>query len=168
MATSFSIEHEFPKISLEKFEAHLNDPTLNRMLEKGLAFEERKMLEKNDAKNGDIIWTFRVKKKGTLPAAVKKILQGDAFSWQEISRYVPSEHCVHWEIIPEVKTLKFHGQGTWKLSKSGKGCKRVIEGKISVDVPLLGKVVESFIVSELKNSYEIEPEIQEKFYASVS
>lgn len=168
MATSFSLEHEFPHIPLEKFEAYLNDPTLNRMLEKGLAFEERKLLEKNDGKNGDVIWTFRVKKQGHWPSAVKKIMQGDAFSWQEISRYVPKEHCVHWEIIPEVKNLKFHGQGVWRLSKSGTGCKRVIEGKINVDIPLLGKVVESFIVNELKSTYEIEPEIQEKFYASVT
>ncbi|MCA9507370.1 MAG: DUF2505 family protein [Myxococcales bacterium] len=168
MATSFSLEHCFPHISLEKFEAHLNDPALNTMLEKGLDFEERKLLIKDDKKNGEVVWTFRVKKLGQWPSAVKKIIQNDSFSWQEISHYVPEEHCVHWEIVPEIKGIKFHGQGVWKLSKSGKGCKRVIEGKISVDIPFLGKVVESFIVNELKNTYEIEPKIQEKFYASVA
>lgn len=168
MTTSFSLEHDFPEISLAKFEAHLNDPALNSMLEKGLNFKERKLLEKNEGKNGEVTWVFRVKKQGAMPAAVQKFMQGDAFSWQEISRYSPDEHCVHWEIRPEVKGLKFSGAGVWRLLKSGKGCKRVIEGKISVEIPFVGKVVESFIVNELKATYEVEPKIQEEFYASVS
>lgn len=168
MTTKFSIEHEFPTISLEKFVAHLNDPKLNRLLEKELDFDERKLIETHEEKNGDIEWQFIVRKSGDMPAALKKIIQSDCFSWKEISRYVPSEQCIYWQIVPEVQVVKFHGEGVWRLKKSGKGCKRTIEGEIKVDIPFVGKMVESFIVNELKSTYEIEPSVQEKYYASVA
>jgi uncharacterized protein DUF2505 len=168
MTTKFSIEHDFPTISLEKFVTYLNDPKLNKLLEKELDFDERKMIEKKEDANGDIEWSFIVKKTGEMPSALKKLIQGDCFSWKEISRYVPKEHCIYWEILPDVNLVKFHGEGVWRLKKLGKGCKRIIEGEIKVDIPLLGKVVESFIVNELKSTYEIEPSVQEKFYASIA
>lgn len=168
MTTSFSLEHEFPEISLEKFVAHLNDPKLNHMLEKELSFEQRSLIEKTEGKNGDMQWQFLVKKKGELPASVKKIVPGDGLAWKEISRYVAKEHCIYWEIVPEAKVVKFHGEGVWRLSKAGRGCKRVIEGKITVEIPFVGKIIESFIVNELKSTYEVEPGVQEKFYSSIT
>jgi hypothetical protein len=167
MATKFSIEHEFPSISLEKFVAHLNDPKLNKLLEKENIFDKRTLIHKNECNDGVIEWEFIVKKIGDMPAAMKKIIPGDSISWKEVSRYVPKEQCIHWQILPEIKLIKFKGEGVWQLKKAGQGCKRIIEGQIQVDIPLVGKVVESYIVNELKHIYEIEPAIQEKFYASV-
>lgn len=168
MSTKFTIEHEFPSISLEKFVAHLNDPKLNTLLEQELNFEERRMVAKKSEKNGDIEWSFIVKKSGDVPPALKKIIKGNSFSWKEISRYVPKEHCIYWQILPDIELIKFHGQGVWRLKKFKKGCKRIIEGEIKVEIPLLGKIIESYIVNELKNTYEIEPEIQERFYDSIA
>jgi hypothetical protein len=167
MATSFLIESEFPHIPLEKFLAYLNDDKLNKMLEADLDFEERKLLEKEEFSNGDKTWLFLVKKKNEVPAAIKKFLKSDAFTWHEKSRYVAAEKRIYWEIIPQMAALKMHGQGTWQLSPMKQGCKRTIQGSISVDIALVGKMLESFIVKELKASYEIEPRIQEKFYASL-
>lgn len=166
MATNFKLEHDFPTISLEKFTAHLNDPELNRMLEKGLAFEERKMIKRKESTDG-VEWQFKVKKSGELPAAIQKIIKGDVFGWQENSRFVRKENCIYWQIVPDAKILKFFGEGVWLLEAQGKGCKRIIEGKITVDIPLVGKMVEAFIVNELIKTYEIEPSIQKKFYAKV-
>jgi hypothetical protein len=168
MTTSFTIENTFPSISLEKFVAHLNDPKLNSLLEKELSFDERTMTQRIESNNGNLEWHFLVRKKGELPTAIKKIIPGDGLAWHEVSRFVAKENCIYWEIKPESKLVKFHGEGTWQLSKSGKGCKRIIEGKVSVEIPFVGKVVESFIVSELKSTYEVEPKIQEKFYRSIA
>lgn len=167
MATSFSIEHSFPHISVEKFIKYLNDPKLNQLLEENLSFDERTLLEKKVKPNGEITWKFRVKKAGNLPSSIKKIIGAEAFAWQEISRLVPEEHCVYWEIVPEIEKLKFTGHGSWVLTKAAKGCKRHISGEVSVGLPLVGKIVEAFIVSELKSTYEVEPRLQEQFYASI-
>lgn len=166
MATTFSLQHEFPKIPLDVFEAHLNDPKLNQMLEQGLGFDERTLIEERATKDGTN-WLFLVKKCGDMPKALQKILKEDGLSWHESSRFVRAEHCIYWEINPESKLIKFNGKGVWKLSPLKNGCKRIIEGTISVDIPLVGKMVESFIVNELVKTYEIEPSIQQKFYASV-
>jgi hypothetical protein len=47
---------------------------------------------------------------------------------------------------------------------ASKGTKRVIEGHITVKVPLIGKVVEQYLASELKRNYDVEPDIQRAFY----
>ncbi len=168
MTTTFSLEHDFPSISLEKFIAYLNDPKLNSLLEKELDFHERTLIKRLENKNGDVEWHFLVRKKGELPKALKKIISEQSLAWIEKSRYVAQEKCIYWEINPESQLLKFHGEGVWQLSKRGKGCKRIIEGRIEVNIPLVGKIAEAFIVNELKNTYEKEPFIQEKFYASVT
>src|ERR1700688_5294521 len=111
MATSFRLEHEFEKIPLEKFEAHLNDPELNAMLEKGLSFDQRKLMNKTTKESGVIEWSFQVKKTGDMPEAIKKVLKGNSFSWREDSKFVPSEHKIYWQIIPDLKSLKFSGVG---------------------------------------------------------
>lgn len=167
MTTAFKLEHDFKTISLDKFVAHLNDPKLNKMLEEGLSFEERTLTSRKESPEG-IEWHFRVKKSGELPAAIKKIIKGDSFGWQEISRFVRKENCIHWQILPESKLIKFHGEGVWRLLAQSKGCKRIIEGKVTVEIPLVGKLVEGFIVNELVKSYEVEPSIQEEFYAQIS
>lgn len=168
MASTFSLEHEFLDISLEKFEKYLNDDKLNQMLEKSLGFKERKLIETDKSTNGEIVWVFSVKKQGQIPSALSKFIPDGAIAWQEKSRFVPGEHCVYWEITPKMSGLKFHGEGTWQLYKEKKGCRRVIEGKVSVEIPFVGKMVESLIVGELKKTYELEPDVQKDFYSSVS
>lgn len=167
MSTDFKLEHNFPNIPLEKFIAHLNDPALNDMLKEALDFEERTLLIKKE-NHDSVLWQFKVKKKQALPSAIKKVLKDDAFSWQESSRFVQKENCIYWSISPQIKALKFFGEGTWQLTRYRQGTKRIIEGKITVDIPLVGKVVETFIVNELLKTYEIEPKVQEKFYSHVS
>jgi hypothetical protein len=166
MATSFKLEHDFLDIPLEVFESYLNDPELNHMLEEGLGFDERTLIKRKDLKDG-VEWQFLVKKCGDIPKAVQKFLKDDGLTWQETSRFNKNDHAIYWEITPESKLLKFHGQGTWVLSRAADGCKRVIEGSITVDIPLVGKMVEGFIVNELVKTYEIEPTIQKKFYKNI-
>jgi hypothetical protein len=166
MASHFNLEHDFPDIPLDKFTAHLNDPKLNQMLQEGLSFEERAIIKKEE-NDRETTWQFRVRKNGDLPAAIKKILQGDALAWIETSRFVRKENCIYWQINPVSKFLKFRGEGTWQLKPHKKGCKRIIDGKISVDIPLVGKIIEGLIVNELVKGYETEPKIQQQFYAEV-
>lgn len=166
MTTAFKLEHQFKTIPIEKFVAHLNDPKLNKMLEEGLGFDERRLTSRTENADG-IEWRFSVKKSGDLPAAIKKVLKDDSFGWQEISRYVRKDNCIYWEIVPVNKVFKFHGEGVWKLKAAKQGCTRIIEGNVTVDIMLVGKMIETFIVNELVKGYEIEPSIQEEFYSQL-
>ena len=167
MTTKFSIENEFPSISVKKFEEHLNHPKLNDMLGGMPAFRSRDLVEKTENPNGDVTWKFKVVAGGNVPPAVQRVVSEDMFTWYETSRFSPNEHCIYWDIEPVQKTIKFSGGGTWKLSDVGEGTKRVIDGEIKVGIPFVGKLVEGFIVNELKRNYEVEPGIQEEFYQTV-
>lgn len=164
MTTQFRLEHDFPSISLALFEKYLNHPKLNAHLQQMPAFRSRDMVEQQDLDNGDKLWKFKVVAGGNLPSSVKKIVSEEMFTWWETSRFIANEHCINWNIEPLFAKEKFEGKGTWQLIKSGRGTKRIIEGEIVVKIPFVGKVVETFIVSELKRNYDIEPQIQEDFY----
>ena len=166
MTTSFRLEHEFPKIPLEKFLAFLNDPKLNQMIEEGLDFCERKMVKRVESPDS-IEWQFSIKKSGQAPLPVEKILQGKSIGWIEDSKLVKKENCIYWRITPNNSPLKFSGEGVWRLLPYKNGSKRVIEGNITVNIPLVGKVIEGFIANEMRRSFELEVDIQDKFYASV-
>jgi hypothetical protein len=77
------------------------------------------------------------------------------------------ENCIYWKILPSSAVFKFYGEGVWRLIPAKRGCTRIIEGKVTVDIPLVGKLIETFIVNELVKTYEIEPSIQEQFYSQL-
>lgn len=166
MTTSFKFEHQFDDIPIKKFIAHLNHPALNKMLQEELDFDVRELINKTE-KDNEITWQFMVKKTGDLPKAIKKIIDGNGISWIETSKLVVDEQCIYWNITPQSKLIKFTGSGRWKLDANNGGCIRTIDGTVSVDIPFVGKVLESFLIKELKKTYEIEPKIQSKFYSTV-
>jgi hypothetical protein len=167
MASTFRLEHHFPTIPIEKFIAHLNDPNLNQMIEKGLEFKERRLLKRKENLAG-IEWEFSIKKCGIeLPKILQKFFKHGVISWHEKSILVRKENCIHWQIFPDTKLIPFHGSGVWKLEPMVNGCIRIIEGSFSVDIPILGKTLEKFLVDEILKNYRREPLIQEKFYDAI-
>jgi hypothetical protein len=166
MATTFTLEHSFPDIPVDVFEAHLNHPDLIKALDKMPAFRSRDLVSKKDNGDGSTTWRFKVVAGGDVPPAVRKVLSEEMLTWHEDTRFVPAEHTIHWTITPLAaqaqKLLESHG--IWKLIPAGKGTRRIIEGNITVKVPLLGKVVEQYLASELKRNYDVEPDIQRTFY----
>jgi hypothetical protein len=167
MTTTFSLTHDFSTIPLDIFEAYLNHPKLNERLVSALGFDERKLITK-EASNNETSWVFLVKKSASIPSPLKKFLTDGSLSWQETSRFIPDEHCIYWHITPTSNLIKFHGDGVFRLSKKNKGCSRVIEGSITVDIPLVGKMIEKIIVQELVKQYEFEQLVQCQFYDEIT
>ena len=166
MATTFKLEHEFPEISVEVFEKWLNDPQLIKMLDKMPAFRSRDLVDKKDGGDGSTTWRFKVVAGGDVPSSVRKVLSEEMLTWHEDTRFVPAEHTIYWTIVPLAAKAKelLESKGIWKLVPQGKGTRRFIEGTITVKVPLIGKVVEQYLASELKRNYDVEPDIQRTFY----
>ena len=164
MTTSFRLEHQFPDIPIELFEQHLNHPELIEMLDAMPAFRSRDLVDKEDLGNGRTRWRFKVVAGGEIPPAARKVMSEEMLTWWEDTTFVPEEHCIYWTIVPVKMQSKFECKGTWKLTPSGEGTRRVIDGELTVKVPLVGKVVETFIVGELKRNYDVEPDVQRKFY----
>jgi hypothetical protein len=166
MTTSFKLEHDFPDIPVELFERYLNHDELIAMLAGMPAFRSRDLVEKKDLGDGRVNWRFKVVAGGDIPASARKVVSEDMLTWHEDTRFEPKEHTIHWSIVPLKEKVRdiLEAHGIWKLIPSGKGTRRVIEGHITVKITLVGKVVEQFIATELKKNYDVEPDIQRKFY----
>lgn len=164
MTTSFKLEHEFPSVPLDVFEKYLNHAELNKMLSAMPSFKSRELVEEQTFENGEKHWCFRVSAGGELPPAVAKIASADLFTWNEKARFVPEEHALYFSIEPLSSKAKFEGSGKFVFSKLKNGTKRILEGEMNVKIPFIGKIVEGFLVGELKRNYEAEPDIQTRFY----
>lgn len=173
MATTFRLEHDFPDIPIELFEKYLNHPELIAMLGAMPAFRSRDLVEKKDLGGGTTGWRFKVVAGGAIPPAARRVVSEDMLTWHEDTRFVPAEHTIYWSIVP--LSAKFReildAKGIWKLTPHSYGAKmgtrRVIEGTISVKMTLVGKIVESFLAEELKKNYDVEPDIQRRFYRDI-
>jgi hypothetical protein len=170
MATSFTLEHDFPDISVELFEKHLNHPDLIESLKKMPAFRSRDLVEKKDLGGGVINWRFKVVAGGNVPGPVQKVLPEEMLTWHEDTKFVPAEHTIYWTITPLTKKAAemLESKGIWKLIPKGKGTKRIIEGSVNVKVPFVGKIAEAFLVGELKRNYDVEPDLQKAFYKKMT
>ena len=166
MATTFRLEHDFSDIPVDLFERYLNHPELIAMLKGMPAFRSRDLVEKKDLGGGRVNWRFKVVAGGEIPASARRAISEDMLTWHEDTRFEPTEHTIHWTIVPIKEKVAniLEAKGIWKLIPSGQGTKRVIEGTITVKVPIVGRVVEQFIANELKKNYDVEPDIQRKFY----
>lgn len=169
MTTTFRIENEFPDVPIEVFEKHLNHPELIEMLKAMPAFRSRDLVERKDLPGGETLWRFKVVAGGEIPGPARKVLSEDMLAWYENTRWVPAEHVIHWSIELLAQKLKdsIESKGTWRLEKKGGGTRRVIDGAVTVKMPLVGKIVEQFLVGELKKNYQVEPDIQRRFYRSM-
>ena len=166
MASTFTLTHAFPDITVADFERHLNHPELIEMLKGMPAFRSRDLVEKKDLGGGAINWRFRVVAGGNVPAAARSVINDDMLTWFEDARFAPAEHTIYWQITPikdKVREL-LESKGTWRLIPDGAGTRRVIDGLVNIKIPFVGKVAEQFLVSELKRNYDVEPEIQGRFY----
>jgi hypothetical protein len=166
MATTFRLEHDFPDISVELFERHLNHPELIAMLSAMPAFRSRDLVEKKELGEGRVNWRFKVVAGGDIPAGARKVLSEDMLTWYEDTRFEPKEHTIYWTITPLAPKAKelLDANGIWKLIPKGEGTKRIIEGNITIKIPIVGKVAEQYLAGELKKNYDVEPDIQRKFY----
>lgn len=164
MTTSFKLEHDFSDISIDVFERYLNHPELIEMCAAIPAFRSRELVEEQDLGGGKKRWRFKVVAGGDIPATARKVLTEEMLTWYEDTRFEPSEHTIHFTIEPIKWAGKFDCHGTWRLIPRGEGTHRVIEGTLSIPLPLVGRVAESVIVNELKKNYEVESEVQRKFY----
>lgn len=164
MTTSFKLVHDFDDIPIDLFERYLNHPELIALCAEIPAFRSRELVEEQDLGDGKKRWRFKVVAGGDIPATARKVITEEMLTWYEDTRFEPEEHAIHFTIEPIRWKGKFDCRGTWRLEPRGAATHRVIEGTLSIPIPIVGKVAESVIVSELKKNYEVEADVQRKFY----
>lgn len=97
-----------------------------------------------------------------LPAAMLKVLKTDKIGYELMITRPESSTTARWDIKPMVLADRFQGGGTTAFRVTPTGCVRIIEGELSVKVPLIGKMMEERLVNDVSASYDRGAEIIRK------
>ncbi|MEK6607673.1 MAG: DUF2505 family protein [Myxococcota bacterium] len=160
----FTMTHVF-EVDRETFERWLNDPELLAMAKAIPNLACRDLVSYRE--DGRLrIWVFRNVAIGEIPAAARALVKSGMLTWNEESTWDPDAHAFTWRIVPEHFAHLLDAHGTWSLHDQGVRTRRVIDGDLRVKVPLVGRLVEEFIVGRVKQSFEAEADLQRRFYAS--
>jgi hypothetical protein len=154
----FEIVHEFD-IPLDALELAVLSPDLIENLSPRLTNIETIKQVSHSMEDGifERVWSYRANVK--IPGFAKPYVTPEMLGWDEQSSYDLKKHRAEWNIVPHVKPAWrkfFASKGTYQLVKKGEGSARVIDGDLSLEVPLLRQVAERRILREVKRTFDAE------------
>lgn len=108
-----------------------------------------------EEKNGHLLERFKIVSRTPLPAFAQRAAGVDRISYEQ---ELDSDHATK-TIVWKVKTLFLSdkvkcGGKSRVIPAPDNGCERVLEGEITVSVPLVGGQIEKQIVEQLQSSYD--------------
>jgi hypothetical protein len=150
MATDFKMVHEFDCTPEELWELVESEEV------------DREMLEANDGEGewlestrGDTNTTRKqVRLSLDLPKAMTKVMGTNEISYILETRRPKGANEQDWTIEPNVLGDRFECYGTTRIEPTADGCRRVIDGRVSISVPFVGKKMEQRLVDTTKESYD--------------
>jgi hypothetical protein len=148
----FRVEHVFRNIELAAYEQLYFDEAFNEALCKSVKLARAVL--KRDLTNGKLERQLRVGPDRELPPAAAKFLGSNKIEYTEFVDYTFGKHSGAWRTVSAIMTDKIESSGTFGFSAKGSGVLRWVEGEIKVKMFGVGGVIEGFIVSDVKKSYE--------------
>ena len=155
----FEISHEFD-VPLDALELAVISPDLFKRMTERLTSMEEVRQKKHVLTDGVLerVWSFQANVK--VPVFAKKVVTREMLSWDETSTYTIARHQADWVVSPNVKPewkKYFHAEGTYRLLPLASGrTRRVVEGDLTLKVPVVQKVAERAILGEVKKTFEAE------------
>lgn len=145
-----AITHTFP-CTPEEYWASFDDPELSDKLA-SLSKMTSELIEERQEGNVTIR-RARLQSGVELPTAASSVLGMTTLSYEQTTRIDPDRGVIDWEVIPPVMRDRFTGKGTYVVTPTDDGCERLLEGEISVRVPMFGKRIEKMVVDLLQKAY---------------
>ncbi|MEM6533158.1 MAG: DUF2505 domain-containing protein [Myxococcota bacterium] len=149
----FEIEHTFAGISLEAYERLYFDEPFNVSLCEKVKLD-RELLVLNE--DGDRLHReVKVSPRGReIPKPIAKFIGVSRIEYVEKIDYTFGTGSGTWLSVSSFMTEKIDSGGTIEMIAAGESVKRIVAGEIKVKVFGLGKTIESFIIEDVKKSYE--------------
>lgn len=116
------------------------------------------LLSESDA-NGVLTRRQRIVMNRELPSAMKKAIGTDKIGYELETKVQRSANRADWTITPLVLPDRVKGAGIVHVTATPSGCVRVIDGELTVKVPLIGKMMEERLVNDVSASYDRGAEI---------
>ncbi len=157
----FEIAHEF-EIPLDALELAVLSPDLFAKFKERIASLEDVRQKQHDLAAGVLrrVWAYQANVK--VPVFAKKVVTKEMLSWDETSTYEIKLHEASWTVAPNAKPewrKFFHAEGTYRLMPLERGrTRRVVEGELTLRVPVVQKVAERAILGEVRKMFDAEAE----------
>lgn len=155
----FEISHDFDA-PLDALELAVLSPHLGEKLSDALArtkIESVATIE-HDLRDGTLRRVLQFQASAPFAFLQRYTIPKDAMSWQERSTYKLAEHSSTWSVHPKEQYSRyFQSEGVYKLTVLPDGrTRRTVIGELSVNVPLLGSVIERAALAEVRRTYDAE------------
>jgi hypothetical protein len=150
------------RVSLEQAEDAFVDPAFLERLAELPKLGRPQLIEQHadgDVVHQDVRYHFA----GELNSAARAVVDPARLSWVERSALDRSTHTTTIDILPDNYADRLRCSGAIRLQPEADGTLRVFEGDLVVRVLLVGRKVESAIVSGMREHSDLEANIVERW-----
>ena len=106
-----------------------------------------------EVRNGLTFMKLRIVVEKPLPPMAAKVIGSSQLSWIQEQVIDDVKQLMSWKItIPSAN--KVQSSGIFRIEKIGDESRRIVEGDVSVKIPIVGKKAEQHICKQLEESYE--------------
>ena len=102
---------------------------------------------------------------GELNSAVRRVIDPKRLTWVEESTHDCAAHRVTWRIVPDHYASLLRCSGTFQLEGATGSTRRIAEGEVKVNMPLVGPKAEKGIVSGLEEHAVLQARVLEEWLA---
>jgi hypothetical protein len=144
--------HEFNCTPADVWEITRSEE-FDRRRKEGSATMDREVREER-VEDGVEIQVVRISSNKKLPTLVAKAIRRDRIVYDQETRLQRSKNLLHWTIEPLVLTGRVDAAGTTTIEAMAKGCRRIIDGHITIRVALIGKKLEKTLCENIEAGFE--------------
>lgn len=155
---SFMVTDEFDCSPDRLWEIMESSEEFERRLEE--ATEMRREIVEED-RRGDEVWSRRVRcvSLREIPAMMQKALGIEQFEYDLEQRVDRREDLVEWTLETPFMTDRVDARGTTSVEETDEGCRRTVQGRVDIQLPMVGAKMETKLVEKLRESEQKGAEI---------
>ncbi len=152
MTAKLSLSHVFPCTPLELFDL-LDDPALDEVQSRE-ANLQREVVERRIEPDGAQFKRVRCRPNRALPGFLAPFVGPEGLVYFQVTRAEPAKGLIRWSVEAPAMGERMEVAGTTRIEPHPDGCRRTIEGQVTVRVRLLGGQIERFVADEVQKSYD--------------
>jgi hypothetical protein len=152
MTAKLSLTHVFPCTPAELFDL-LDDPAFEE-LQGRESNMERVVIEKRANPDGTRFKKVRCRPNRTLPSFLQPLLGPEGLVFFQVAEADPARSILRWSVEVPAFGKRMTVAGMTRVEPDAGGCRRTIEGEVTVSVPLVGGKIERFVADDVQKSYD--------------
>lgn len=137
----------------------LADPDFYRALGSLPNLGQPEVLERTTGEAGAVALRVRFAYVGDVAPALRRVVSPEKLSWVTTTTVHPDAGRVDFSVVPEHYPGRLAADGTYELSEVAPGTRRLVQGSLTVRLPLLGSTAERAVVAGFRRHLEAEADL---------